>query len=170
MKLKERIKLAFRLIKSSEAYDEICRKSCESVAMDYWKFRRGINHLLEKVIQDSARRDDVGITSKFSSFTIHEPIFNLEKDMLGDLLFMSEAAPNFKNEKDAPKKYIVDYLMVKLGEDERFMEKATDTQTVALKLASFLIKNNYIKTRIDQLDSGQIKVVYWVNTFKEDEH
>lgn len=47
--------------------------------------------------------------------------------MLGDLLFMSEAAPNFKNEKDAPKKYIVDYLMVKLMEDERFMEKATDT-------------------------------------------
>lgn len=58
-------------------------------------FVGGINHLLEKVIQDSARRDDVGITSKFSSFTIHEPIFNLEKDMLGDLLFMSEAAPNF---------------------------------------------------------------------------
>lgn len=82
----------------------------------------------------------------------------------------SGAAPNFKNEKDAPKKYIVDYLMVKLMEDERFMEKATDTQTVALKLANFLIKNNYIKTRIDQLDSGQIKVVYWVNTFKEDEH
>lgn len=99
MKLKERIKLAFRLIKSSEAYDEICRKSCESVVMDYWKFRRGINHLLEKVIQDSAHRDNAGITSKFSSFTIHEPIFNLEKDMLGDLLFMSEAAPNLKMKK-----------------------------------------------------------------------
>ena len=86
---------------------KFCRKSCESVAMDYWKFRRGINHLLEKVIQDSARRDDVGITSKFSSFTIHEPIFNLEKDMLGDLLFMSEAAPNLKNEKDAPKSILL---------------------------------------------------------------